>query len=237
VTASSAILKNREEKEVLFIAGGYNKETYLKLTETYNGSHWDRSSTESLPKPIFYSCFAKINESTILVIGGRNSKFEVLENSFFYNIKTNKWTEGPSLNVGRGELSCGVLRWKDPKFGKFVQIVVAAGGRDKDFSPFSSVELLHLNDDSTNNGGWIMGPELPKKVTGSTMVEFNNSVILIGGWGGVNSHQLYRLSSPNGTWTEMKQVTQNRRFNHVSFLVPDEIVNCKVKNVIKIDLN
>ena len=64
------------------------------------------------------------------------------------------------------------------------------------------------------------------------MIEYKNSVILIGGHGDddvedlLDGYHLYQLSSPNGTWTEMKQTLKNERDNHVSFLVPDEIVNC-----------
>ena len=64
IYAASAILKNREEKEVLFVGGGYYG-GYLNSTETFDGAHWDSSSTESLPRPRSNFCIAKINESTI----------------------------------------------------------------------------------------------------------------------------------------------------------------------------
>ena len=152
-------------------------------------------------------------------------------------MKTNKWTDGPFLNIGRKYLSCGILRWKIPESGKLIKIVVAAGGKNQG-SDLSSVELLYLNDDDTNNGGWVMGPELPQTIYSSTMVEYNNSVILIGGrYDGSYNRHLYKLSSPNGTWSEMKQVLKTPRAFHVSFLVPDEIVNCKEKKLNQTNLN
>jgi len=63
----------------------------------------------------------------------------------------------------------------------------------------------------------------------ATMIEYNNSVILVGVDGpseGVDSNHLYQLSSPTGQWVEMKQTLKQERSRHVSFLVPDNIVNC-----------
>ncbi len=74
-----------------------------------------------------------------------------------------------------------------------------------------------------NSAGWVMGPSLPKAIWASTMNEFQNGVILIGGDKQVD---LYQLTSPNGTWTKMKQTLKVARYGHVSFLVPDELVNC-----------
>jgi hypothetical protein len=58
------------------------------------------------------------------------------------------------------------------------------------------------------------------------MNAFQDGVILIGGAGEIYSPGLYQLSSPFGTWTEMKQTLKDGRFLHISFLVPDELVHC-----------
>jgi len=42
----------------------------------------------------------------------------------------------------------------------------------------------------------------------------------------VDGKHMYKLSSPNGHWTEMKQTLKESRYYHASFLVPDELVNC-----------
>jgi hypothetical protein len=74
--------------------------------------------------------------------------------------------------------------------------------------------------------GWIEGPSLPDKAFLSTMVEYENSVILIDGDGGVDGLHLFRLDSPQGQWIQLRQTLKQTRFAHVSFLVPDELVNC-----------
>jgi hypothetical protein len=108
---------------------------------------------------------------------------------------------------------------------------LTTGGMSRN-GPLKSVELLFLNDDDTNSGGWQRGPELPRVISRSAMVEYNNSVILIGGWGYYSSdgRRMYSLSSPNETWIGMQQDLKKKRYDHVSFLVPDELVNCTVKN-------
>ena len=91
----------------------------------------------------------------------------------------------------------------------------------------SSVELLHLNNEQEwDKLSWIMGPSLPKAAGFATVVEFQNSIILVGGKGEVDKRHLYQLTSPNGTWIEMKQTLKEERWYHASFLVPDEFVNC-----------
>jgi hypothetical protein len=80
-----------------------------------------------------------------------------------------------------------------------------------------------LNELEASGAGWVMGPSPPEGIRYSTMNEFQNGVILIGG---ENQVELYQLTSPNGTWTKMKQTLKEERFGHVSFLIPDELVNC-----------
>jgi len=57
----------------------------------------------------------------------------------------------------------------------------------------------------------------------STMTEYNNTAILVGG---LSNKYLYQLSSPDDQWVEMKQALKERRAAHVAFLIPDNIVNC-----------
>ena len=63
----------------------------------------------------------------------------------------------------------------------------------------------------------------------ATMIAYNNSVILVGVDGpseGVDANHLFQLTSPSGPWVEMRQTLKHERSRHVSFLVPDKIVNC-----------
>ena len=105
-------------------------------------------------------------------------------------------------------------------------ILVVAGGRN-DGRQLHSVELLYLNENGTHNQGWVTGPDLPFDVSGSRMIEYKKSVIILGGVNPEGPRQhLHQLSSPNGPWTEMMQTLKSVGYFQTAFLVPDEIVNC-----------
>ena len=191
---------------------------------------WNTIQVENLPEPVNVHCIVKINSSTILSIGGHgehdNGELDYVKKTYLFNSQLNTWTPGPSLLRPRALLSCGILRWKNPKSNEVERIVVAAGGFDNP-RVLSSVELLYLDrNESSSKSEWQKGPELPKAVKESTMIEYDNSVILIGGKGEVDGFHLYQLFSPNGSWLEMKQTLKTNRSLHVAFLVPDELVNC-----------
>ena len=121
-------------------------------------------------------------------------------------------------------LSCGMMRWKNPESKRMEKRVVVAGGFDfKKKTYLSSVELLYV-DNNGDFGKWEMGPELPEPAYGSTMIDYNSTVVLIDDF--YENHFLYQLLSPNGTWIKMKQMLKKSRFRQVSLFVPDKLVNC-----------
>ena len=84
--------------------------------------------------------------------------------------------------------------------------------------------LLYLNDLHT---GWVYGPSLldNMEIRESKMIEFKNSVILIGGE--YDGKGLYQLSSPNGEWRKLSQTLKEGRVSTVAFLIPDDLVDCQ----------
>ncbi len=218
--AASTLVLIENHKEVWLTAGGQNSKT-LKSVESFNGTDWEQVMFSDMLEPVWQHCIVKINSTTLLSIGGsviRGNDAPISKTSF-YNVEENFWSTGPSLNIARAGLSCGILNWNNPETNQIEKVVVAAGGDYLD-----SVELLFIERGRIN--AWVMGPSLSTTSMMSTMVEYQNSVVLIGGFGGADGRHLYQLSSPNGTWVEMKQTLKEKRFQHVSFLVPDELVNC-----------
>ena len=65
----------------------------------------------------------------------------------------------------------------------------------------------------------------------------SGSVVLIGGGGedltdttlpiSFDGDQLFQLKSPEGPWVELQQKLKEKRSQHTSFLVPDELVKCE----------
>jgi len=216
---SVVISSPEEDKELLVVAGGWYGE-YLSIVESFDGQSWNKNQFEQLPEPVYRHCLVKVNNTMLISIGGSPAPAST-GNTNLFDVLNNKWTPGPQLITPRTQHACGVMNWKNPDTGSLEKVVVAAGGAGGPV--LKSVELLFLED---INSGWVAGPDLPKEASSATMVEFQDGVILVGGSGNVGGQNLYQLTSPTGTWTEMKQALKVERSLHVSFLVPDELVNC-----------
>jgi len=205
--------------EILLITGGFSKNEAEATVQSYNGNSWNQDNNHVLPLPNWQHCLIKINDSTLLMIGGESGS--ITSKTFFFHIGETKWTPGPALNIARKGLGCGILDWLNPSSNQLEKVVFAVGGYG-----LNSVEMLFLNDLNIHNLKWVLGPQLPKTAGFGTVLEFQNSIILVGGEGEVDRKHMYKLSSPNGHWTEMKQILKEKRSRHASFLVPDELVNC-----------
>ena len=91
----------------------------------------------------------------------------------------------------------------------------------------SFVELLKIDDIDKIKGECSVGPEIPKELSGATLNAYNNSLILVGGFDGKhNQDQMYQLSYPYGPWVLFRQTLKMAKASHVSFLVPEDIVDC-----------
>jgi len=225
--SSSATFTLPNKEEILFLTGGSSDRQEIPTVQSYNGSYWSKEMFSDLSEPNWKHCLVKINNSLLLLIGGHTPENPATGNTFFFHIDENKWTPGPALNFPREGLGCGIIEWLNPSTNHLEQVVVAAGGMELPRNMSSLVELLFLNEFSTGNFGWAMGPSLPTPVSYATAVEFQNSIILIGGMDEINNgNNTYRLSSPNGSWVQMKQTLKELRCGHTAFLVPDELVNC-----------
>ena len=213
-----------QNEEWLIITGGTDTSSELKNSvEAFDGNSWSLEKVSPLPISISGHCMVRVNESTLLSIGGFENNTGYSNNTYFYYSNSNSWNEGPKLNVQRTGAVCGLFNWVNRDTNQNERVVVVAGGFNNEVQYMSSVELLFLEEFESTQDGWEMGPNLPRATGYSTMTEYNNSVILVGG---LSNKYLYQLSSPDGTWVEMKQTLKERRAAHVAFLVPDDIVNC-----------
>jgi len=220
--SASAFISAASPKYV--IAGG-SKTNHgdQDIVESFDGKTWQM--IESLPKPVGEHCMVAINESVLLSIGGYNDGTKIrTSETHFYDFITNTWSPGPNLIMGRTGLSCATVNWKIPNC-QSQQIVVAVGGRNVSKGYSSDVEFLCTDK---NGSRWQSGPSLKNKTRLSALVEYKNTLILVGGEGprGVATQHLYQLSSPNGSWVEMRQTLKVARSGHVAFLIPEELTAC-----------
>ncbi len=73
----------------------------------------------SLPKTIYIGCSVKINDTTAIVMGGNQ------QNTYYYSIDKEEWSQGPSVSVRRYSQSCGLVEdLVDPE----TRYVIYSGG-------------------------------------------------------------------------------------------------------------
>ena len=220
VSAASAIVSTSQNEDLLVVAGGNQYRTGpLSTVESFDGNDWDAKKIAELPEPVSGQCLVQLNDSSLLSIGGNFGLYQDL--TFFYDSFSNRWIEGPKLKVERSSAGCAVVKWVNPSSGQKERVVVVAGGFNG--RPRSYVELLFVDD---VNPIWVSGPSLPLTAYQSTLIEFQGSVVLIGGQGKVDGFHLYQLDSPTGNWIEMKQALKEQRSDSIAFLIPDELVDC-----------
>ena len=65
-----------------------------------------------MPVPMYGHCMAMINDTAAMVIGGYSNGTACSQDTYILNTETGAWTQGPSLNVGRVDQSCGSIQIK-----------------------------------------------------------------------------------------------------------------------------
>ena len=186
--------------------------------EAFDGVSWSKSSISGMPVSLWEQCLVKINTTTVLSVGGVTDRGQVSRETFFYDLISDNWSPGPALNEARSGHGCALLRWTNPDTDQVEPVVVTAGGYWQ-----HSTELLHLSGDHE----WVYGARLPEISFLSDMIEYNEMVIAVGGGTYTEgTNKLYKLTTPDGDWLEMKQSLNQKRMNHITFLVPDDLVNC-----------
>jgi len=86
-------------------------------------------------------CIEQLNQTTVLFMGGYPNK----NKSFFFDVPSQTWTNGPDMNHDRVYFGCGLMT-----IGSDL-LVVASGG---DYSP-STTEVLNLGN--PNGQKWSAG--------------------------------------------------------------------------------
>jgi len=115
----------------------------------------------------------------------------------------------------------------DDDAGKSDRILVVAGGTSASKS-LTSVELFNLDAYLSGvAGGWESGPDLPTGVIDSAMIEFENGVIVVGGFDFLGDKFLYKLTPASAKWERLpQQLKYSYGGKRMAFLIPDEFVTC-----------
>ena len=168
-----------------------------------------------------YHCIVRVNETTIISIGGRGSlSAQSFTQTMYFNhdhLESQKWTFGPEMKVGRAHHSCGKFTIGD------ISVIVVAGGISNANGPgLTSVEFL-LENGTT----WIEGPDLPTTHSYSTDIVSNgDNLYLIDTFLRI----ILRLACNSGIqscqWIEQEHNLQIKRADAIVSLIPDHMTNC-----------
>jgi hypothetical protein len=124
----------------IYDSGSTETSEFVHLTGTKPGP--------DLPLNGHSYCLVSLNETTVLLIGGRLANGTMgSKATFYYNNDQQTWTEGPSLITGRNEHSCA--QFKSPQHGH-TDTVIVTGGFNGEF--LASTEFLNLDSNS-----WTLG--------------------------------------------------------------------------------
>merc|ERR1712098_119433 len=135
---------------------------------------------------------------SIFVIGGYDGR-RVLSDVF--KLSNGVWSKHSSLNTPRFGHMCAVL---DDR------VLVISGTYDG-YTSLSSVEML-----TSSSTSWVEGPSLPTELYRGQVVEYDNSLYVLGGYSisDGDNNQVYRLDSGADQWTA-EDITFTRRFRYV----------------------
>ena len=191
-----------------------------------------------MPEQLFFHCAVTLNDSTVAIIGGKDSQLRVSNKTLFYNFNDGKWTYGPELIHARYSHSCaGFIKENE------LRIYVIGGFDDTPSVPcvLDSVELgvLDRNDISLMNWHWIEGPTFPIKIDSHSLVATNNALYVIGGFefnqilencagdlSTLDSIFELNLFMENTSWIQLPQRMSMPKRLVSSLFIPDELVTC-----------
>jgi hypothetical protein len=96
-----------------------------------------------MPIALRQHCLVKINESTVIIMGG----MDAYTKTWFYNFDNNGWSDGPDLPTYRNRHSCGMF-WSPAHQGR--PVIVVGGTYSTDV--WYQVDFLDLS-----TGIWTQG--------------------------------------------------------------------------------
>jgi hypothetical protein len=188
-------------------------------TEDLTEQDWEETMPQSIPFTFNAFCSVLVNSTTALVIG--SLPMHTSSGTFYINLETEVWTEGPFLKNIRESSSCGKIRKNNSS--QDLSIIVVGGWSNWQLA---SVEILDQDAEE-----WRNGPDLPLEMYNANMVEDQNGgVFLVGGHSnGVGPlDTLFQLphGGEDAVWAKMEQRLKIGRYWHTAVLVHDKIVDC-----------
>ena len=140
------------ENSLLWITGGTGTGGWIVLQNSeYVYSDGTVMMGPELPEHIDEHCAVNVNKTHTLLITGEAADSGTSGITYFFNHVSQEWSQGPRLKQGRYRFACGLFKneyWSENT------VIVAGGFSSNGGYPFTSVEVLPLDDPSL---GWETG--------------------------------------------------------------------------------
>ncbi len=227
--SSILITKQNGIEQKLWLAGGERlSKQPLRTTEFVSPVKRFAGPGPSLPIPLTGHCAVKLNQSTVMILGGRRAP---RLNWFFFDIEREVLSQGQRLSNHRYFHVCGQVA-----LGQGQKVVVMAGGYAPMTAKTGSSEILVRTNDG--NLRWKNGPKLPIPIQYGVGVSIpsNGRFLLAGGktggqTGGYTLAYIYQLACPTDKirdckWTRFDREMVGARYHHVGMIVPSNFASC-----------
>lgn len=126
-------------------------------------------------KGLYGACLVMVDDSTLLMIGGRNGANNLYCNTAYLNLTSNSWTSGPQLSVCRRHATCNLIT--NSSSGQ--REVVVVGGTNKlrtDCIDLNEVEIINVDTNEVRNA-----TNFPYHVKFHASLNYEDSFLLMGG--------------------------------------------------------
>ena len=195
---------------------------YLDYTEFVSLSG-DVSPAHLLPSKNQHShCLVKTSESTVMMIGGSQDS-EIARNTYFLDVLTGDWTDGPDMIKARSGHGCGLF---DVDGMKYVIVVGGVDVSDDRYQYLSSTEYFDFESME-----WKDDASLPVALADPEVVSLGNRLVVIGGHQAPPYNALdiyeYNCNVDYCGWVTLDVKLTEQRNDIVAMPIPDKQVNCK----------
>ena len=189
-----------------------------------------------MPGGLQRHCVVKLDESSILIIGGKELSDEFTSDGFYSwdydsNMELGRFSIRSSLKQGRYDHMCAVI--VDSLVHDQKMIIVAGG--DRHDSASLSVELMHALSEGLYNTQWFKGPEIGIDLHSAAGVasQDQKSFYVVGGiindW--QTSKKIFEMKCRNllCQWEQWERELDRTMYQITAFVMPGQGYGCQVQ--------
>jgi len=197
----------------LYSLGGYETENTMETIEMNATGTWNQ---KTMPFSVYGHCAIAL-DNNIIVIGGHDGNYDLVDSTWIYNVVKKDWTEGPKLNEKRYAHACLV--------DEETRTIHIMGGWNNGY--LKSTEKWTFGRDA-----WISGASLPEVAERSAAVNSNSEgtigYLVAGRTKNGYSSKVWSLRRRDMRWIEdgSKQLQTPRKWHTVVNVPGDQIPGC-----------